>query len=222
MSLLVVLEVSIHEVPCLQRQTTDGRLSSLVVQSQFGIQLRPAGVHGWLQVAATGTAVSETDIFASSTCHRNIVTLVHVKILIVRNTGPCDVEIDLARSKAWMGCPRQCGCQAYKNDVYLSPTERANQKYLAKSLCLAWFGWGCGKCTTWHQFSQPSNSEMFFRNGDFLVLATWRSDSALSSESSNRARQWHSIRVIPHPSPLFHPSDTGASLFLNPPSSRHS
>ena len=31
-------------------------------------QLRRAGVHGWLQVAATGTAVSETDIFASSIC----------------------------------------------------------------------------------------------------------------------------------------------------------
>ena len=35
----------------------------------------------------------------------------------------------------------------------------------------------------------------FLRDGDFLVLATWRSDSALSSESSNRARQWHSIRA---------------------------
>ena len=40
-------------------------------------QLRPAGVHGWLQVAATGTAVSETDIFASSMCHCNIITLIN-------------------------------------------------------------------------------------------------------------------------------------------------
>ena len=32
-------------------------------------------------------------------------------------------------------------------------------------------------------------------NGDFLVLATWRCDSALSAESSNRARQWHFIRA---------------------------
>ena len=38
-------------------------------------QFRPAGVHGWLQVAAIETAVSETDIFASSTCFYNIITL---------------------------------------------------------------------------------------------------------------------------------------------------
>ena len=31
-------------------------------------QLHPAGVHGWLQVAAIETAVSESDIVASSTC----------------------------------------------------------------------------------------------------------------------------------------------------------
>ena len=68
-------------------------------------QLRRAGVRGWLQVvAATGTAVSETVIFASSICHCNIITLVHVKILIVGNTGCCDVEIDLAGSDAWKAC----------------------------------------------------------------------------------------------------------------------
>ena len=33
-------------------------------------------------------------IFASSTCHCNIITLVHVKILIVGNTGHLDNEID--------------------------------------------------------------------------------------------------------------------------------
>ena len=32
-------------------------------------------------------------------------------------------------------------------------------------------------------------------HGDFRVLATWRSDSALSSESSKNARQWHFIRA---------------------------
>ena len=61
-------------------------------------QLRPAGGHGWLQVAATGTAVSETDIFASSMCHCNIITVVHVKMLLVENIGHFDVEIDLPRS----------------------------------------------------------------------------------------------------------------------------
>ena len=68
------------------------------IQSQSGIQLRPAGVHGWLQVAATGTAMLETDIFASSICHCNIITLVHVKMLLVGNIGHFDVEIVLARS----------------------------------------------------------------------------------------------------------------------------
>ena len=33
-------------------------------------------------------------LFASSTCHLNIITLVHVKILIVGNTGHLDNEID--------------------------------------------------------------------------------------------------------------------------------
>ena len=56
-------------------------------------------------MAATGTAVLETDIFASSFCHCNIITLVHVKILIVGNTGRCDVEADLAGSDAfWKAC----------------------------------------------------------------------------------------------------------------------
>ena len=32
-------------------------------------------------------------------------------------------------------------------------------------------------------------------SGNFRVLATWRSDSALSSESSENARQWHFIRA---------------------------
>ena len=50
-------------------------------------QLRRAGVHGWLQVAATGTAMLETDIFASSICHCNIITLVHVKMLLVEKIG---------------------------------------------------------------------------------------------------------------------------------------
>ena len=68
------------------------------IQSQSGIQLRPAGVHGWLQVAATGTAMLETDIFASSLCDCNIITLVHVKMLLVGNIGHFDVEIVLARS----------------------------------------------------------------------------------------------------------------------------
>ena len=55
-------------------------------------------------MAATGTAVLETDIFASSICHCNIITLVHMKILVVGNTGRCDVEIDLAGSDAWKAC----------------------------------------------------------------------------------------------------------------------
>ena len=55
----------IHEVPCLQRQTAG-------VQSQFGIQLRQAGVHRWLRVAAIGTAVSQTEIFASLIFQTNI------------------------------------------------------------------------------------------------------------------------------------------------------
>ena len=58
----------------------------------------PAGVHGWLQVAPTGTAMLETDIFASAICHCNIITLVHVKMLLVGNIGHFDVEIVLARS----------------------------------------------------------------------------------------------------------------------------
>ena len=40
----------------------------------------------------------ETDIFASSICHCNIITLVHVKMLLVGNIGHFDVEIVLARS----------------------------------------------------------------------------------------------------------------------------
>ena len=66
-------------------------------------QLRPAGVHGWLQVAAIETAVSETDIFASSTCNFNIITLVHVTMLIVRNIGLFDNEIDFADSEGLEG-----------------------------------------------------------------------------------------------------------------------
>ena len=58
-------------------------------------QLRPAGVHGWLQVATI-----ETDIFASSTCNFNIITLVHMKKMmnkpIFRNIGHFDNEIDFA------------------------------------------------------------------------------------------------------------------------------
>ena len=53
-----------------------------------------AGLHRWLQVAAIETAVSETDIFASSTCHYNVIILVYVKMLIVGNTGHLDNEID--------------------------------------------------------------------------------------------------------------------------------
>ena len=45
-----------------------------------------------------------SDIFASLTCHCNIITLVYVKILIVGNTGRCDVELDLAGSDAWKAC----------------------------------------------------------------------------------------------------------------------
>ena len=56
--------------------------------------LPPAGLHRWLQVAAIENAVSETDIFASCTCHYNIITLVYVKMLIVGNTGHLDNEID--------------------------------------------------------------------------------------------------------------------------------
>ena len=41
--------------------------------------LRPAGVHGWLQVAAIETAVCETDIFASSACDFNIITMDHMR-----------------------------------------------------------------------------------------------------------------------------------------------
>ena len=52
-----------------------------------------------LQVAATGTAVSETDIFASSMCPCNIITWVHVKVLLVENIGHFDVEKDLSCSR---------------------------------------------------------------------------------------------------------------------------
>ena len=44
-------------------------------------QSRPAGMHEWLQVAAIETAVSETDIFASSTCNLNILNFVHMEML---------------------------------------------------------------------------------------------------------------------------------------------
>ena len=54
-------------------------------------ELRPAGVHGWLQVAAVETAVSETDIFASSTGNFNIITLDH---LLKNNCS----KVDLAGS----------------------------------------------------------------------------------------------------------------------------
>ena len=46
----------------------------------------------------------ETDIFASSICHCNNITLVHTKKLIVGNNGRCDVEFDLAGSDAWKAC----------------------------------------------------------------------------------------------------------------------
>ena len=46
----------------------------------------------------TGTTVLETDIFASSTCHCNIITFVHVKILIVGNSERCT---ELAGYDAW-------------------------------------------------------------------------------------------------------------------------
>ena len=46
------------------------------------VQSRPTGVHEWLRVAATQTAVSETDIFASTTFHSNIIDLVHMEMLI--------------------------------------------------------------------------------------------------------------------------------------------
>ena len=36
---------------------------------------RPASVHGWLQVAVIETDVSETEIYASSTCNFNIISL---------------------------------------------------------------------------------------------------------------------------------------------------
>ena len=51
------------------------------------------------------TGVSETDIFASSTCNFNIVTLDRMKKKkynpIVGNIGHFDDEIDLARLGAW-------------------------------------------------------------------------------------------------------------------------
>ena len=61
------------------------------------------GRRAWMApVAATGTAMLETDIFASSICHCNIITLVHVKMLLVGNIGHFDVEIVLARArKIW-------------------------------------------------------------------------------------------------------------------------
>ena len=51
------------------------------------IQSRPTGVHEWLRVAAIETAVSETDIFASTTGHSNIMDLVHMEMLLVGSTG---------------------------------------------------------------------------------------------------------------------------------------
>ena len=70
-------------------------------------QLRPAGVHGWHQVAAIETAVSETDIIASSTCNFNIITLVHMEMLknnaIVGNIGHFDNEIEFADSEGLEG-----------------------------------------------------------------------------------------------------------------------
>ena len=45
----------------------------LVCSLESVTQLRPAGVHGRLQVAAIETAVSETDNVASSMCDFNII-----------------------------------------------------------------------------------------------------------------------------------------------------
>ena len=50
-------------------------------------QSPPAGLHRWLQAAVIKTAVLETDNFASSTCYYSIITSVHVKWLVVGNTG---------------------------------------------------------------------------------------------------------------------------------------
>ena len=118
-----------------------------------------------------------------------------MKIQIVGNTGPCDVETDLAGSKAWKCCPRQCGCQAYKNDVYLLSTEGVDWKYLAKVLVSRVARLWLRHVYHLAQILAAFKFGDFLQEWDFLVLATWRSDSALSAESSNLARQWHSIRA---------------------------
>ena len=73
----------------------------LVFSLSIVTQSRPTGVHEWLRVAAIGTAVSETDVFASTTGHSNIIDLVHMEMLIDGNTGHFDEEIDLAGSEGF-------------------------------------------------------------------------------------------------------------------------
>ena len=51
------------------------------------IQSRPTGVHEWLRVATIETAVTERDIFVSTTGHSNIIDLVHMEMLIFGSTG---------------------------------------------------------------------------------------------------------------------------------------
>ena len=80
----------------IQEQPSDGRCSSC--QTQVINESQSLSYAGQacmkLQVADTGT-----NIFASSICHCNIITLVHVKMLLVGIIGLFfDVEIVLARS----------------------------------------------------------------------------------------------------------------------------
>ena len=77
----------------------NGREAQLTLRSFFEVLFRASKSAAWMAPSgSTGTTELETDIFASSTCHCNIITLVHMKILILGNTGRCDVEIVLARS----------------------------------------------------------------------------------------------------------------------------
>ena len=82
-----------------------------VMCSQLNVtQSRPTGVHEWLRVAAIETAVSETDMFASTTDHSNIIDLVHMEMLIVGSTGHFDNEIEFADYEGFDGMKSTTSC----------------------------------------------------------------------------------------------------------------
>ena len=60
--------------------------------------------------ATIETAVSETDIFASTTGHSNILHLVHMEMLIVGSTGHFGNEIDFVDSEGFDGMKSTTSC----------------------------------------------------------------------------------------------------------------